>query len=208
MQERRTVNVTLSLSRAAGEPVTVSYSTANGSATAGSDYASASGTVTFDAGETSETISVAVNGDRIGEANETVLINLSQVQGGVIADGQGLLTIADDEPRVTISDVSRNEGNGGSTAFAFTISMSPASDSAITVNFATMDGSGKSVEDYNAASGALAFSAGETAKTVTVTVKGDKKRESDETFYVTLSGAGGAHLADGQGMGVIRNDDR
>jgi len=39
-------------------------------------------------------------------------------------------------------------------------------------------------------------------------VKGDKKRESEETFYVTLSGAGGAHLADGQGMGVIRNDDR
>ena len=86
--------------------------------------------------------------------------------------------------------------------------MSPASDSAITVNFATMDGSGNSVEDYTAASGALAFSAGQTAKTVSVTVKGDKKRESDETFYVTLSGAGGAHLADGQGMGVIRNDDR
>ena len=203
-----TVNVTLSLSRAAGEPVTVSYSTANGSATAGSDYASASGTVTFDAGETSETISVAINGDRLGEANETVLINLSQVQGGVIADGQGLLTIADDEPRVTIGDVSRNEGNGGSTLFTFTISMSPASDSAITVNFATMDGSGNSVEDYSAASGALAFSAGQTAKTVNITVKGDKKRESDETFYVTLSGAGGAHLADGQGMGVIRNDDR
>ena len=203
-----TVNVTLSLSRAAGEPVTLSYSTANGSATAGSDYASASGTVTFDAGETSETISVSVNGDRIGEANETVLINLSQVQGGVIADGQGLLTIADDEPRVTISDVSKNEGNSGSTLFAFTISMSPASDSAVTVNFATTNGSGKSVEDYNAASGTLAFSAGQTAKTVNITVKGDKKRESDETFYVTLSGAGGASLIDGQGTGVIRNDDR
>ena len=71
-----------------------------------------------------------------------------------------------------------------------------------------MDGSGKSVEDYNAASGALAFSAGETAKTVTVAVKGDKKREPYETFYVHLSGAEGAALTDSQGLGEIRNDDK
>jgi probable HAF family extracellular repeat protein len=202
-----TVNVTLSLSRPATDPVTVSYVTSNGSATGGSDYQPASGSVTFDTGETNETISIVVNGDRIGEPNETFLINLSQAQNAVIADGQGVVTIADDEPRVTMNDVSKSEGNA-STQFVFTISVSPLSDSALTINFATANGSATSIDDYVAASGSLTFTAGQASKTVSVTVKGDKKREADETFYVNLSGAAGAFLADGQGVGVIRNDDR
>jgi chitinase len=63
------VNVTVSLSSAAGGPVTVSFDTANGSATAGTDYEAAAGTVTFDAGETTRTIALVVNGDRTGEAD-------------------------------------------------------------------------------------------------------------------------------------------
>lgn len=205
----RTVNVTVSLSAAAGGPVTVSFDTANGSATAGSDYAAAAGTVTFAAGETTRTISLVVNGDRIGEPNETFLVRLSQGQGGaVIGDGQGVVTIADDEPRVTISDVSKNEGNSNTTPFVFTITVSPASDAGITVNYATANGSATSVDDYAAASGSVAIAAGQTLKTVNVAVKGDKKREAQETFYVNLSGGAGAVLADGQGVGVIRNDDR
>jgi probable HAF family extracellular repeat protein len=204
----RTVSVTLSLSTAASGPVSVSFTTANGSAAAGSDYQSASGAVTFDPGETTETIEMVVNGDSVGEPNETFLINLSQPLGGVIADGQSVVTIADDEPRVTINDVSRNEGNGGTTQFVFTVSLSPASGADITVNYATANGSATSIDDYNAASGSLVFSAGQTAKTVSVSVKGDKKREAWETFYVHLSGGAGAFLADAQGMGEIRNDDR
>ena len=205
----RAVNVTLSLSRAPSEPVTVAYSTANGSAAAGSDYHAASGTATFDAGATSETISLLINGDRVGEPNETFLVNLSQAQGGaVIADGQGVVTIADDEPRVAISDVSKSEGNSGGTQFVFTVSVSPPSDVAIALNAATANGSAKSVEDYDAVSGTLAFSAGQTVKTLSVIVKGDRKREGNEVFYVNLSGAAGALIADSQGVGVIRNDDR
>jgi probable HAF family extracellular repeat protein len=205
----RTVNVTVSLSRAASEPVTVTYGTANGSAAAGSDYQSASGTVTFGPGEASATISLLVNGDRVGEPNETFLVNLSQAQGGaVIADGQGAVTIADDEPRVAISDVSRSEGHNGGTQFVFTISLSPPSSVPVALNATTANGSAKTGEDYDAASGSVAFSAGQTAKTLSVTVRGDRKREGDEVFYVNLSGAAGALIADGQGVGVIRNDDR
>jgi probable HAF family extracellular repeat protein len=206
--DTRTVNVTVSLSSAAGGPVTVSFDTANGSATADSDYEAATGTVTFDAGETTRTIALVVNGDRIGEANETFLVNLSQAQGGIIGDGQGVVTIANDEPRVAISDVSKNEGNGGTTPFVFTITLSPAPDTDITVNYATANGSATSIDDYNAAAGSLVFTAGQTSKTVSVSVKGDKKREAYETFYVHLSGAEGAALADSQGLGEIRNDDR
>ena len=100
---------------------------------------------------------------------------------------------------MTINDVSKNEGNGGTTSFAFTISMSPAPDTTITVNYATANGSATSIDDYIAASGSLVFAAGQTSKTVSVSVKGDKKRESYETFYVHLSGGAGAYLADSQG---------
>lgn len=204
----QSAHFTVTPSAASSQTVTVSYSTANGSAAAGSDYQPGSGTVTFDAGETSTSISVLVDGDRAGEPNEIFMVNLSLAEGAVLGDAQGAGTILDDEPRITISDVSKNEGQSGTTQFVFTVSVSPASDLGVSVNFATADGSAKSVEDYNARSGALAFNAGETSKTVAVTVRGDKKFEGKEVFYLNLSGAAGAFVVDNQGVGVVRNDDR
>jgi probable HAF family extracellular repeat protein len=210
----RSANLTVTLSSASRQPVTVFYSTANGSAAAGSDYQSASGDVTFGAGETIKTISVLVNGDRVGEPNETFTVNLGQTAGGaVIGDGLGTGTIVDDEPRVDINSVSKNEGNSGTTPFVFTVSLSSVSDATVSVNFATANGSAKSVEDYDARSGVLTFGAGETSKTVAVNVKGDRKFEGQEVFYVNLSSASGAYIPQNwgvniQGTGVIRNDDR
>jgi probable HAF family extracellular repeat protein len=204
----RTVNAMVSLSTSASVPVSVSFTTVNGSAASGTDYEPASGVITFDPGETSRTVALTVNGDRVGEPNETFVVNLSQAQGAVIGDGQAVVTIQDDEPRISINDVSRNEGNGGTTQFIFTVTMSPAAGADITVNYATMNGSATSPDDYVAASGSLAFTAGQTTKTITVAVKGDKQREPYDTFYVNLSGGAGTFLADAQGLGEIRNDDR
>ena len=121
-------NFTVTLSTAASQPVTVAYHTSNGTATAGSDYQSASGPVTFAAGETSKTISVLVNGDRAGEANETFSVNLSPVdRNAVLTDGQVTGTRVDDEPRVSINGVSKNDGNNGTTSFVFTVTLSAAS---------------------------------------------------------------------------------
>jgi probable HAF family extracellular repeat protein len=199
---------TVSLSPSSSQAVTVSYSTANGSAAAGSDYQSASGTLTFAPGQTTQTISVLVNGDRAGESNETFFVALSQANGAVIGDGQGIGTIVDDEPRLSIDDVTRNEGQNGTTNFVFTVTLSPASDAAVSVNFATSDGSAKAGEDYDARSGTLAFSAGQTSKTIVVAVRGDRKAEATELFGLNLSGATGAFIADGQGLGMVRNDDK
>jgi hypothetical protein len=209
----RAANLTVTLSPASSQPVTLSYSTANGTAAA-DDYQPASGTVTFAAGETAKTISVLVNGDRTGEPDETFVVNVGQVAGNaVIADAQGVATIVDDEPRVSINSVTKNEGHSGTTPFAFTVSLSAPSGAAVTLNFATANGSAKSGEDYDAKSGSLSFAAGETSKTVTVNVKGDRKVESKEVFYVNLSGASGALIPQNwgvniQGTGVVKNDDR
>ncbi|MEQ8536294.1 MAG: glycoside hydrolase family 9 protein [Coleofasciculus sp. D1-CHI-01] len=87
----------VNLSEASDQPVTVEYSTANGTATAGSDYTAQSGTITFAAGETSKIVSVPVIGDTTVESNETFRLNLSNPSNGTIADAQGVGTISNDD---------------------------------------------------------------------------------------------------------------
>jgi hypothetical protein len=208
--------LTVSLSVAYDQPVTVHYATADGSATAGSDYTGVTdATVTIPAGQTSQTFTVAVLGDRLAEPTENFFINLGSPSGNAeITDGQGVVTILDNEPRIFINDVSKLEGNGNgknsTTAFVFTVSLSVAYDQAVTVHFATADGTAKvSDNDYVAASGTVTFAPGETTKTITVSVKGDKKNEPDEWFAVDLSGASSnALISDPQGIGWILNDDK
>jgi hypothetical protein len=200
---------TVTLSTASSNPVTVNFATANGTASAGSDYQTASGRLTFAPGEKTQTVTVLVNGDRVGEPNETFLVNLSGATGGaVIIDGQGVGTIVDDEPRLSINDVSRVEGNSGTTLFVFTVTLSAASDVPVTVNFATANGTAKAGEDYDAQSGTLTFAPGETTRTISIVVRGDKKKEANETFFVNLSGASGAFALDWQGIGTILDDER
>jgi hypothetical protein len=66
----------------------------------------------------------------------------------------------------------------------------------------------KAGEDYTAAPGTLTFAPGQTTRTITIGVKGDKKKEANETFFVNLFGASGALILDGQGLGTILDDDR
>ena len=111
-------------------------------------------------------------------------------------------------PTLGIDDVARLEGRNGTASFTFTVQLSAAATSQVTVNFATADGTAVAGSDYTATSGTLIFNPGETSKTVAVTVRGDRTREEDETFGVQLSAAIGATIADGFGTGTIRNDDR
>jgi ribosomal protein L35AE/L33A len=199
----------VSLSSAYDAPVTVEYQTANDSAVAGSDYQAQSGMLTFAPNETSKSIAVLVNGDRIGEANETFLIILSNPTNAAIAYGTGEGTIVDDEPRISISDVTKKEGNGRTTVFTFTVTLSVAYDVPFTINFATTDGTAKTSDnDYVANSGSMTCAPGETTKSITVVVKGDKKKEANENFFVDLSDLlGYAVFLDSRGTGTILNDD-
>jgi hypothetical protein len=201
---------TVNLSSAYDAPVTVNWATGDGTATASSDYRAASGTVTFAAGETSKTITVSANGDRVAEANETFSVNLSGATSAVIVNGSRTGTIIDDEPRISISNVTRAEGNKGQTTlFTFTVTLSAAYDQPVTMSFKTTDGTAKtSGQDYVAKTGTLTFAPGETTKTITIEVKGDSKREADETFYLDLFGNSSNSLfTKNRGIGTILNDD-
>ena len=209
-----TVNATftVSLSVASDVAVTVHYQTANGSATAGSDYAAASGDVIIAAGQTTKTFTVAVLGDRSAEPTENFVVNLSAATNGLIVDSQGVGTILDDEPRISISDVTKPEGKTGQTTlFTFTVTLSAAYDQAVTMSYRTVDGTATSATgnaDYVAKTGTLTFAPGETTKTITIEVKGDSKKEADETFYLDLFGNSSNSLfTKNRGLGTILNDD-
>ena len=202
---------TVTLSATSPQTITVNYATANGTATAGSDYAAQTGNLTFTAGQTTKTISVVVNGDTTVEANETFVVNLTAPSKATLADAQGQGTITNDDsaalPTLSIGDVTVTEGNSGTIAAQFSVTLSAASTSTVTVSFATANGTATAGTDYVAQTGTLSFTAGQTSKTISVTVNGDTTVEPNETFLVNLSSPSGATLADAQGQGTITNDD-
>ncbi len=202
---------TVSLSAASNLPITVQYATANGTAAAGSDYTALPlTTLTIAAGATSGTITVAVNGDTTYEANETFFVNLSNATNATIADAQGLGTITNDDPlpSISINNVSVVEGNSGTKPLAFTVSLSNPSSQAITVQYATANGTAAAGSDYTALPlTTLTIAAGATSGTITVTITGDTTYEADETFFVNLTTPVNATITDAQGQGTITNDD-
>src|SRR5204862_1116164 len=119
-------------------------------------------------------------------------------------------TIVDDEPRISISDVTKREGNTGrTTLFTFTVTLSAAYNQAVTMSYRTVDGTATTGDgDYIAKTGTLTFAPGETTKTITIVVNGDSKKEANETFFVDLFGNSSNSLfTKSGGLGTILNDD-
>jgi probable HAF family extracellular repeat protein len=201
---------TVSLVTPVSWPVTVQYATADDTAMAGSDYVATSGMLTFAPGEISKTVNVPVIGDRYVEPNESYFVNLSAPTDAQLGNSYGVGTIVDDEPYISIGNVSKLEGaTNHTTLFTFTVSLSQAYDQAVTVSYYTANGTATTGDkDYVAQSGTLTFAPGQTTKTITITVNGDNKRESNETFYVDLYGlSNNAAYTNFYGTGTILNDD-
>jgi probable HAF family extracellular repeat protein len=111
-------------------------------------------------------------------------------------------------PAVSIGDVTVFEGNTGTWNAGFLLTVSPMTTGPVTVAYSTADGTGTAGSDYNAASGTVTIPAGRTTWAVYATVRSDRKREPDETFFMNISNPTGATIADAQGVGTIRNDDK
>src|SRR6185312_13061392 len=204
-----TATFTVSLSASSSQTVTVNYTTADNSATAGSDYSTTSGQLSFTPGQTSQPINVTVSGDTTFESNETFFVNLSTAVNATISDNQGAGTINNDDsqPSISINDVSVTEGNAGTTTATFTVSLSNPSSQTVSVNFATAGNNATSGTDFQAASGPVSFTPSQLTQQVNVTVNGDLLNEVNETFFVNLSGASNGTIADNQGQGTINDDD-
>ena len=197
------------LSPASSQTVTVNYNTANDTASAGSDYVAASGTLTFTPGQQSQPVSVTINGDTSSESNETFNVSLSSPVNATVGDGQGVGTITNDDgqPAISINDVSVPEGSSGTTTATFTVSLSNTSSQAVAVNYATAGNTATSGTDFVAASGTATIAAGLLSTTINVTVNSDTTFEPSETFFVNLTNPSNASISDNQGVGTIVDDN-
>ena len=106
---------------------------------------------------------------------------------------------------VSVADARAREGEDATIDFAVTLSR--AASAAVTVAYATADGTATAGADYTRTSGKLRFAPGETVKTVSVPVLDDAHDEGAETFILRLSAASGAVIADGEATGTIENTD-
>ncbi|MEA2164070.1 MAG: hypothetical protein QOK37_2197 [Thermoanaerobaculia bacterium] len=193
---------------------TVNYQTVAISATPGTDFVPASGTLTFRAGETQKNITISVLGDTLFEGNETFDVLLSDSVNAVIGTSFGVGTIVDNDqsgppvPVVQIGNVPIPEGNSGTRNATFTATLSFVSTTISRVRWQTQDGTATAGSDYVASSGELVFQPGELSKTFTIVVIGDTAFEPDEIFNIVITGTDNATAASGPpAAGIIVNDD-
>ena len=172
-----------------------------------------SGTLTFDAGETSKTITINVSGDTTGEPDESFTVNLSNATGANLLTSSAAATILDDDGLLSIAadSTSLNEANSGTTQFSFTVTRTGSASVTSTVDFSV---SGTGIDPAVATdfagtfpNGSVTFAPGETTKTITISVSADTTIEANETFTVTLSNPTAAQLLTPSATATIVNDD-
>ena len=191
--------------------VSMTYTTADGTAVAGEDYTALEhATLSFESGETSRTLLIPIVDDSLAEtATEMFSVNLSQTYRPLadsVGDLQATGTILDDDgaPSLLIGDASADEGDGN---LSFTVALGGLSSIPVTVGYATGDGTAAAGRDYTEATGTLTFSPGETHTTIAIALLDDDTHEARETFSVSLTGAVGATLVGGAGTGTINDND-
>ena len=204
-------NFTVSLSAPSGQTVSVGYASADGTATAGADYVATGGSLVFNPGTTTRTLTVQTTSDTLDEIDETFFANLADPVNATIAGRPGHRhdhRRRQPRRRISIGDVTVAEGNSGTANAIFTVTLSAASGRTVTVDYATANGTAIAPADYVAAAlSTLTFNPGQISRTITVQVNGDVLDEINETFFVNLSNATNATIADNQALGTITDDD-
>src|SRR6266436_1884451 len=190
--------------------LSINYTTADGTATAGSDYTSVSGTLMFADGETSKTFTIPIANDGISEPDETVRVALT---GFTDLETMGTPTTAtmiiqeNSTPLfLTLNSIDVPEGNSGTTDASVTVSLTAQTGRTVTADFNTASFSATSGVDFVAASGSIAFAPATTTQTITVSVIGDTLNEFNETFFVVLSNVTNATVFNSASVRIIDDD--
>jgi large repetitive protein len=201
-----TMTFTVTLAPASKRTVRVNYGTADGTASAPSDYTAASGTLEFAPDQTTKTITVSVQGDTVNEENETLSVSLSSPNGAKFTDAVGQGTIVDKNapPSLSISDTRGREGEGAT----FTVTLAGTTLRTVTVGFNTVDSLAKAGSDYSARVGTLSFAPGEKSKTITITILDDTTSEPTEEFFVAIGDPVNAAITKNRGVGSIEASDQ
>jgi uncharacterized delta-60 repeat protein len=211
-----TMIFTVTLTAAAAVPVTVSYATTDRTARAGADYTATSGSLTFNPGETSKSLTITIAGQSVPGSNKDFFVTLTNPTNASLAKGAGIGTItyaSSGTLSIYIDDPTVAEGYSGITLLGFTVTLSRAPVGPLSVDYATADGTAAAGSDYTAKSGSLTFETAQTQRWVVVPINANSTPGSNRTFFVNLSnavgsaGANGATIVKAQGTGSIVDDD-
>jgi hypothetical protein len=192
--EGATASVVVTRANSLGLAVSAAYQVVGGSATGdGTDYTLASGTVTFGVGVTSTTILIPTVNDTLAEGPETIVLGLQNPTGGAMLGprAQTTITIADNDSGGVIQfglaayTVAENVLGGVFNLTVTRTGLSLASN--VSVDYAVTGGSAVEGVDYTLASGTLTFAAGQTARSIPVTILDDLLPDGNKTVVVTLS---------------------
>lgn len=181
--------ITVSLSPASGQTVSINYAVSNGTATAGADYSAVGGTLIFAPGQLTRSFTVPVLNDILDETNETILLYLQNPTNGILGTiKNAVLTILDDDPptvrfSTNMYTVAENAGNA-----VVTVSLSKPFSQTVFVDISTAGGSALPGSDYVSANTTMIFAPQQpTSKTFQITILNDNTYESNKTFGVSLS---------------------
>lgn len=201
--------VTVTLSQAAIEPVTVSYATSNGTAIAVSDYLASSGSLTFAPGTTSMTVTVPIVGDGLAESEETFRLNLSNPSQASIVDAQAILTIVDNDPLpvIVVSAAEYKETDKRDNSVVYQVSLSAAYPVPVEFIVRTAAGTATSNVDYREHRQVVSFAPGETSAEIKLRIAGDSLAEQNETFQLLFSNPQNATLSNPSRTVTIIDDD-
>ncbi|MEL6535918.1 MAG: Calx-beta domain-containing protein, partial [Bacteroidota bacterium] len=206
-----THNLTLRLNAVNGsQPTTVDYAVTGGTATgSGIDFTLAAGTATIPAGDLTTTITIALTDDAFNEADETVVVSLSNpVNAKVGTNATHTLTIIDndDDPTVAFAAATGN-GSESATVINIPVSLSNAAGVDITVEYSAAGITATDNVDFALPAGTLTIPAGSTSENLELTISDDGLLEVDETFTITLANPMGATLGGNTTFTYTINDN-
>ena len=207
-----TLEFPVTLDPAATGEVTVDWATADGTAQAGQDYTARNGSLTFDTGDSTKTLSVPVTGDIVDEPDETFTVTLSNASGAIIGDATGEGTIRDDDdtPTVTLElDTASVGENGGVSTVTAYLDHPSSEDTTVTVSASAVSPAVSG--DYRlSANRELTIPAGQTTSTgtVTITAVNNSVYEGDKTVTVSARAANSQGVTGPDSLVLtIRDDD-
>lgn len=206
----------VSLSKPCSEGVSVEFRTKDGTALKGQDYVQKEDSVTFDKGQSGDKIiDIDITDDELYEGTDPEFFNVelfdlsnTSVKMGN-ATGKGTINDNESKPLSSVENIAVEEGDSDKTTASFTVSLSTASASDISVEYATSDETAKAGKDYTAKTGTLIIPAKQKSGIITVDVSGDKVYEEDETFKLILSNSQGADIDASKGTAIctIKDND-
>jgi subtilisin-like proprotein convertase family protein len=205
-EDGASVFVTLELSNAQTGPVSISYQTVDGTATAGEDYVATTGTVVFEAGQTSRQVEILLSGDLVYEGTENFFLDLIAPVGVQIGRNPAQITLSDNDaaPTFAITATDSLDAEELTDPATFTVTRSANSNDASDYTVSVATGG-----TWNAVSGLLTLTDGIDTAIFTVTPVDDGEDETDESVVLTLSNPVGANLGGSTQATatIVDNDD-